>query len=288
MNILWLVISSLVFNKHSVQKSLKKILDNAELKSMKTTPENGVIILSGLEHFQVIIPPMPVSKNYYKCDSKFHIDSFNELFNTFSKYLICIVDNSEIKIQLLLGTRWSTVFRYKIDLPTDSRRGGFSANRFHRIRMEKRNLLIDKLITELCNLGKLHSHNTLFFGCSELFKSIIDECKKIPDLKIIGIESINDSCNLDTIRKQSQLCITRHENSELYTRLQTEIDNTIFNPDLYLFGMSEIILNDTEYLVRTIFYDSNTVLPDLNCQDLISVPNMTSFGYGEIIGVLYY
>lgn len=269
-------------NRSSVQKSLNKIMNNIH---MKQTPENGLIILSGLEYFNVIEPPLPVSCNYYRCDSKFHIDEISHLFEEYTQYVCLIISNEEIVFKLIKGTIYKTLYKFPVDLPNDSRRGGFSANRFQRIRQEKRGLLIDKILEKLKLVMTNHTKNILLFGCSEIFKEVIRDVTNVQDINIISTTLINNLKDAPNLCHTALQLIAKYENKSDYDELALVTNDIQTNPDLYVFGNMEVSAFDNQYLVKKIY---TTEMSKFKCPNVVQITSSDLDIYGGCLGILYY
>ena len=147
-----------------------------KLKTIRKLPENGIAIFSGEETSEEIIPPLPIKTNYYRCDKLFHTEIIKPLFETHDVYgYLSITD--KVILFTTNGSTVSIISKINFDLATDTGRGGQSANRLHRIRMEKREILkkniVDMVISSVLRTeGENKFESLIISGCAEMPKEV--------------------------------------------------------------------------------------------------------------------
>ena len=130
----------------SVQSAITSTRE--KLKLYKHTPKNGLIIFCGTllmddnktEKKQTydIEPFKPVMAFKYDCQNKFNTTVLNYLLEDDEKFGFIIVDGNGALFATLQGNERSILQKISVELPKKHGRGGQSANRFARIREEKR------------------------------------------------------------------------------------------------------------------------------------------------------
>ena len=85
------------------------------------------------------------SQSLYLCDNKFHTDALAELLESDSKFGFIIMDGNGALFGTLAGNTREVVHKFSVDLPKKHGRGGQSALRFARLRMEKRHNYVRKV-----------------------------------------------------------------------------------------------------------------------------------------------
>ena len=85
----------------------------------------------------------------YKCENKFHAECLNYLLEDDEKFGFVIVDGNGALFATLQGNVRNILHKLSVELPKKHGRGGQSANRFARLREEKRHAYVRK-IAELC------------------------------------------------------------------------------------------------------------------------------------------
>lgn len=129
------------------------------LKLYTKIPENGLILYCGtmLEEGNKekkvtydIEPLKPINTSLYLCDNKFHTEVLFSLFESEEKIGFIIMDGKGVLFGILTGNKKEVLYKMSVDLPKKHGRGGQSAMRFSRLRVEKRFNFLKK-IAELAN-----------------------------------------------------------------------------------------------------------------------------------------
>jgi len=91
-------------------------------------------------------PPEPIKRFMYRCDSRFHVDSLIELYESDKPELgFIFVTGSQTEFYLVCGDNFKLLKRITVDLPNNHCRGGQSQNRIAR----NRDIAIQTYITKL-------------------------------------------------------------------------------------------------------------------------------------------
>lgn len=90
-------------------------------------------------------PFKPINTSLYLCDNKFHTEALNELLEDDDKFGFIIMDGNGSLYGTLQGSNREVVHKFSVDLPKKHGRGGQSALRFARLRMEKRHNYVRKV-----------------------------------------------------------------------------------------------------------------------------------------------
>lgn len=124
------------------------------LKLYTKVPPNGLIIYTGTvitddgkeKKMNIDFEPFkPINTSLYLCDNKFHTEALAELMETDSKYGFIVMDGNGTLYGTLSGNTREVLHKFTVDLPKKHGRGGQSALRFARLRMEKRHNYIRKV-----------------------------------------------------------------------------------------------------------------------------------------------
>ncbi|CAA6656503.1 unnamed protein product [Spirodela intermedia] len=83
-------------------------------------------------------PFKPINASLYLCDNKFHTEALNELLESDDKFGFIVMDGNGTLFGTLSGNTREVLHKFTVDLPKKHGRGGQSALRFARLRMEKR------------------------------------------------------------------------------------------------------------------------------------------------------
>jgi len=117
------------------------------LKLFTKVPPNGLVIYCGTilteegKEKKVNIdfePFKPINTSLYLCDNKFHVEALAELMEDDDKFGFIIMDGNGALYGTLAGNAREILHKFSVDLPKKHGRGGQSALRFARLRLEKR------------------------------------------------------------------------------------------------------------------------------------------------------
>ncbi len=191
-------------NRLSVLSAITSTKEKLKLYK-NTVPENGLAIYCGNvihdngKEKKVNIdiePSKPIKQSLYRCDNKFHVKSLLDVLQVEDKYGFVVMDGNGCLFGTLRGSHKEVLYKFSVDLPKKHGRGGQSAQRFGRLRMEKRQAYVKK-ITEL--LVKLFIKNEkvwvkgfIFAGSAEFKHKLIgadtmDQRIKKKILKVVDI-----------------------------------------------------------------------------------------------------
>eukprot|EP01126_Amoeba_proteus_P035584 TRINITY_DN3592_c0_g1_i5.p1 TRINITY_DN3592_c0_g1~~TRINITY_DN3592_c0_g1_i5.p1 ORF type:complete len:447 (+),score=77.50 TRINITY_DN3592_c0_g1_i5:156-1496(+) len=125
-----------------------------KLKLYTKVPPNGLVIYCGTvlteegKEKKVNIdfePHKPINTSLYLCDSRFHTEPLNELLESDSKFGFIVMDGNGTLLGTLSGNTRDVLYKFTVDLPKKHGRGGQSALRFARLRLEKRHNYLRKV-----------------------------------------------------------------------------------------------------------------------------------------------
>ncbi|GAA6031576.1 hypothetical protein JCM8097_006530 [Rhodosporidiobolus ruineniae] len=124
------------------------------LKLYTKTPPNGLVIYCGTiltdegKEKKVNIdfePFKPINTSLYLCDNKFHTEALAELLESDARFGFIVMDGNGALFGTLAGNTREVIHKFSVDLPKKHGRGGQSALRFARLRMEKRHNYVRKV-----------------------------------------------------------------------------------------------------------------------------------------------
>ena len=125
-----------------------------KLKLYNKTPPNGLVIYCGLVQMpeggekmvKIELEPFkPINTSLYRCNNIFHTEELKELLEDNDKFGFLIMDGSGSLFGTVQGNTRTVLNSFKVDLPKKHGRGGQSANRFARIRTERRHNYLRKV-----------------------------------------------------------------------------------------------------------------------------------------------
>ena len=124
------------------------------LKLYSKVPPNGLVVYCGTivtdegKERKVNIdfePFKPINTSLYLCDNKFHTEALSALLADDNKFGFIVMDGNGALFGTLCGNTRDVLHKFTVDLPKKHGRGGQSALRFARLRMEKRHNYVRKV-----------------------------------------------------------------------------------------------------------------------------------------------
>jgi len=118
-----------------------------KLKLYTRVPPNGLVLFCGTvvtdTNKEKLIsrafePFRPIHTSMYLCDNKFHTEALHELLESDDKFGFIVIDGLGTLFGTLSGSSREIIQKISVDLPKKHGRGGQSALRFARLRLEKR------------------------------------------------------------------------------------------------------------------------------------------------------
>jgi len=144
-------------NRLSVLSAIKSTQER--LKLYHRVPKFGLVVYCGTiltednKEKKVTIdfePFKPINTSLYLCDNKFHTEALQALLASDDKFGFIIMDGNGTLFGTLSGNTREIIHKVSVELPKKHGRGGQSAMRFARLRLEKRHNYVVK-IAELAN-----------------------------------------------------------------------------------------------------------------------------------------
>jgi len=139
-------------NRQSVLSAITSTIQR--LKLVPRTPPNGLIVYCGEvvteegkeKKYTIAFEPFkPIHTSMYLCDSKFHTEDLAELLESDDKFGFIIMDGNGSLYGTVQGNHREVLHKFSVDLPKKHGRGGQSALRFARLRLEKRHNYLRKV-----------------------------------------------------------------------------------------------------------------------------------------------
>merc|ERR1739838_1044469 len=90
-------------------------------------------------------PFKPINSSLYLCDNKFHTEALTALLADDNRFGFIVMDGNGALFGTLQGNTRDVLHKFTVDLPKKHGRGGQSALRFARLRMEKRHNYVRKV-----------------------------------------------------------------------------------------------------------------------------------------------
>lgn len=204
-------------NKNSVLTAITSA--QQKLKLYNKVPPNGLVIYCGTiltdegKEKKVNFDFEPFKKintSLYLCDNKFHVEALSGLLESEEKFGFVVIDGSGATYAVLTGNNREVLYRFEVDLPKKHGRGGQSALRFARLRLEKRHNYLRKC-AELCTQffitnDKVNVTGIIFAGLADfktelagtdmLDQRVAAKVIKIVDVSYGGDNGLNQAIEL--------------------------------------------------------------------------------------------
>lgn len=140
---------TVVHNSRVNRLSVLNAIGSAQnrVKMYTRVPTNGLVVYCGTvvtsegkeKRISIDFEPFkPINTSLYLCDNKFHTEALNELLESDDKFGFIIMDGNGALFGTLCGNTRTILYKFSVELPKKHGRGGQSALRFARLRLEKR------------------------------------------------------------------------------------------------------------------------------------------------------
>lgn len=191
-------------NRQSVLSAITST--QQRLKLYPRVPPNGLVIYCGTimndqnKEREVLVdfePFKPINTSLYLCDNKFHTEALASLLESDEKFGFIVMDGNGALFGLLTGNTRTVLHKFSVDLPKKHGRGGQSALRFARLRLEKRHNFVRKVaeiaVTQFIPDGQKVNVNGLILAGSADFKTelytseLFDQRLKAKVLKTVDV-----------------------------------------------------------------------------------------------------
>ena len=179
-------------NRLSVMSAIVSV--QQRLKLYTKVPDNGLILYGGIildeqnkekKLTYDIRPFKAINTSLYLCDNKFHTDILSTLIEKDEKTGFIIIDGKGLLIGQLNGNRREILSKLSVNLPKKHGRGGQSAARFGRIRLEKRNHFLKKVAEissqQFITDGQKINVEGLIIGGSSEFKNELNSSELLDE-----------------------------------------------------------------------------------------------------------
>lgn len=141
-------------------------------------------------------PFKAINTSLYLCDNKFHTEALSSLLSDDSSFGFIVMDGNGSLFGKLSGNAREVMHKFSVDLPKKHGRGGQSALRFARLRMEKRHNYVRKVAEEStrmfitndkCNVSGLILAGSADFKTELSQTDMFDNRLKEKILKIVDV-----------------------------------------------------------------------------------------------------
>lgn len=243
-------------NRLSVLSAIKSTQER--LKLYKDCPPNGLVLYCGTvimddnkeKKLTIDFEPFrPINTTLYMCDNKFHTQALTELFDDDDKYGFIIMDGNGTLYGVLQGNNKIILNKFSVELPKKHGRGGQSALRFARLRLEKRHNYLRKVAETATQLfitdDKINVRGLILAGSAE-FKNdlnkddLFDDRLKSNVLNIVDVAYGGEQGLSQAIELSSDIL----KNVKLVQEKKTLVkyfDEISQDTNKYSFGVNEVM-----------------------------------------------
>jgi len=206
--------------------------------------------------------PQPIKTPLYRCDKRFHTEPLEAMLMPSDRNAFIVMDGSGLFIGVVSGSRMETLCHAHAHLPKKHSKGGQSAPRFQRIRLDERNLFRKKaqeLITKhLIGPDCLPNVDGIVIAGSSNFKSELVFEPRLRPL-VLGTLTVQYSGRagcMEAISASGDLIENARISTEsrLLTTFFTRIDR---EPSLVAFGPKATAAAIHQGAVETLIVSSN-------------------------------
>jgi len=244
-------------NRLSVLSAITSTKEKLKLYNNRV-PDNGLAVYCGSiiradgKERKVnldIEPSRPVIHSLYRCDNKFHVQPLLDVLQIEDKFGFVIMDGNGCLFGTLHGNNKEILYNFSVNLPKKHGRGGQSAVRFGRLRMEKRHAYLKK-ITELIvkffiKNDKVFVKGFIFAGSAEFKNKLVgadflDQRIKKKILKVVDI-SYGGERGFQQAIELSMGCLGDIRFVEEKQLIQSFFKHIAKNTGMITFGVKETI-----------------------------------------------
>jgi len=229
-----------------------------KLKLYSKTPDNGLILYCGtiIDEFNKekkitfqIEPFKPINTSLYLCDNKFHTDILFSLLEEEEKVGFIIIDGKGVLLGILKGNCKEILYKSSVDLPKKHGRGGQSAVRFGRLRIEKRNNFLKKVaevsVSHFISEDQLNVSGIILAGSADFKKDlqnseILDNRLQEKIIKVVDISYGGEA----GFNQAIELCSSSLSNLKFVKEkkiLQDFFEEISKDSGKYIFGLNETL-----------------------------------------------
>jgi peptide chain release factor subunit 1 len=262
-------------NRLSVISAITSVQER--LKRYRVCPPNGLVLYCGEvegadgKPRKVTIdfePFKPMSAKLYMCDNRFHTEPLAAMLEDDLKFGYIVIDGEGTLFGTVQGRCVETLQKVVVDLPKKHGRGGQSALRFARLRLEKRHNYVRKIaelaVTHFLPGGERPNVRGLILaGAAELKEILAVSPLLDPRLASIILKVVDTSYGMENGFKQA---IAMSKDALLESKINTEraVVQDFFEEISRDSGRYSIGLNDTMTALELSAIDKLIVWEDLD------------------------
>lgn len=259
-------------NRQSVISAITKA--QQKLKLYNKMPPNGLVVLCGTcttpegseKELSISFEPFrPVPSYLYICDNRFHTEQLKTLLQSDERFGFIIIDGNGCLFGSLCGATKEVIAKFDVDLPKKHHKGGQSAGRFFRLRIEKRHNYVKKvaemankvfLTSEMVNVKGIVLAGNANFKNQLVDSKLMDERVSKAIIKIVDV-SYGDE---NGFQQAIELSVDALKNVQFVKEkaiLQAYMTEIAKNTDKTVFGLNETMQLLEEGIVENLIVSEN-------------------------------
>lgn len=181
-----------------------------KLKLYTRVPNNGLVLYCGTiltddgkeKRVNIDFEPFkPINTSLYLCDNKFHTEALNELLEDDDRFGFIVMDGNGCLYGTLQGNTREVLHKFTVELPKKHGRGGQSALRFARLRIEKRHNYVRKCGEIAAQLfltdNKVNVTGIVMAGSADFKTELLNSDHMDPRLVKAVIKTVDVSYGMD-------------------------------------------------------------------------------------------
>lgn len=247
----------------------------------------------------LIDPPKKITKNNYRCDTNFNLDSLINMYNKETKFGVVLISGKEYYIYHLIKSGnhidYKILYKHSVYLTSQTRAGGQSAQRYGRIRDGQRKSYIKDISQKMVDIFSTNNicnvNSIILAGPAELKldvfnNNIVNKIFKNKIIKILDTDTINETTILYVYKKCIDVLLDNHH-KESFTLLN-KIENMIeIADDKLVFGKDIQYYMKNYMLDKLLIGENNDSILDFTCK-VYRIDDKLIKDYGGMIGIKYY
>jgi peptide chain release factor subunit 1 len=229
-----------------------------KLKLYSRVPDNGLVLYCGTiltddgkeKRVNIDFEPFkPINTSLYLCDNKFHTEALNELLEDDDTFGFIVMDGNGCLYATLQGNTRTVLHKFTVDLPKKHGRGGQSALRFARLRLEKRHNYVRKCaemaVTYFISDNKANVAGLILAGSADFKTDLLQSDLFDPRLQKAVIKTVDVSYGMDPGFNQaielSSECLANVKLVQEKRLLQSYFDEISQDTGKYCFMVSDTL-----------------------------------------------
>lgn len=237
---------------------------------MRKVPPNGFVLLSGTcdkrTVYELIAPPLPITRKLYRCDKVFHLNNLLELYQDHSKNGLVLIRGELVEMYLFQGTKRELVDKITICRQKAQKKGGSSANRFLHTQQNQVESYIASVADRVgkvyfdSSVGKPRVKILLVGGTGDLHKRMV--AHKDFEHRLDGfvrLVNISDSDCVESLMPEISNLANESEIKEDISQMMALQEMIARNPGQIVYGTDELRRCISSKMIKKLYIHAEAV-----------------------------